>query len=365
MYSPSVASFDQTTMKCIGYEIPEKVHEYAFNGEMAHCSGKVDLQVTKNHNLFCSTSGSVIRRLNPSYILVQADKLNRNDKPAYKSPMRMRVVSLGVVNDNFSGMYMKFGDNYVDFARLVGFFIGDGYAYSSSKNSIYFHLKRDRKVKYLVDTCNKLGLYMYINEKNNSYRVSSPGIGTFFSDTCYSDRDKVIPHMFFNAKQEEVDGLLDGLKNSDGSIKRNTWVYDTTSEKLANQLQALGFIYGYSFSINSPDDYLYRLNLNSYLDVHINDSRTTTKFTDVGYNGKIYCVSVSTGLVCVRRGNGLPVLCGNSPFEHLAVWEKNPIVNALCSREDDVKDGYGWSNARGYLEDYNTVPPLTNTDKVV
>lgn len=39
-----------------------------------------------------------------------------------------------------------------------------------------------------------------------------------------------------------------------------------------------------------------------------------------------------------------------SPFEHSATWVKNPIKSALCSKENDMMNIYGWENVRASLE---------------
>ena len=42
------------------------------------------------------------------------------------------------------------------YGELIGFWLGDG-CYSTCKNKLVFHLKKERKVKYLEQLCFELG----------------------------------------------------------------------------------------------------------------------------------------------------------------------------------------------------------------
>ena len=118
-------------------------------------------------------------------------------------------------------------------AQLLGFFLGDGH---STGTQTSFHLKLPRKIRYLAS------IYPAIRKgSNNQYLIDDPSLAKFFREECYTaDKQKTMPKSFMEMSPEQREGLLDGLKNSDGSLKRNTWVYDTSSRHLADQIQAIG-----------------------------------------------------------------------------------------------------------------------------
>lgn len=150
-------------------------------------------------------------------------------------------------------------------AQLLGFFLGDGH---STGTQTRFHLKRPRKISYLTS------IYPTVRKgKNNQYLIESPSLAKFFREKCYTtDNQKTMPNGFMEMSPEQREGLLDGLKNSDGSLKRNTWVYDTSSKYLADQIQAIGHTFNLVVSVNlraSLDHYTHnyaaRLNFSNRL----------------------------------------------------------------------------------------------------
>ena len=42
-----------------------------------------------------------------------------------------------------------------------------------------------------------------------------------------------------------------------------------------------------------------------------------------------------------------------SPFEHSAGWVEFPHASAVCSKPEDMRDNWGWENARAYFERQN------------
>lgn len=135
---------------------------------------------------------------------------------------------------------------------------------------------------------------------------------------------KKFPDWALKTSAEEASAILEGLRNSDGSNKRNTWVYDTTSQSVADTLQALLHINGKTGSISyrkTPTGFCIRINVSNRIHprVEVNQSGRSLTYSDefVHYNGTVHCVTVTTGAVLVRR-NGKVVVSGNSPFEHQA-----------------------------------------------
>ena len=133
-----------------------------------------------------------------------------------------------------------------EFARLVGFFAGDGVRpeYSSDDSllryklsgQIRFKLKRDRKIDFLYSI---KGIEVQ-KRASDRYVINLPGIGRWFSRHCYNEQgEKKLPRGYLTLTKQEVEGLLDGLKNSDGHVMGKNWRYSSSSTYLLDQIQAL------------------------------------------------------------------------------------------------------------------------------
>jgi intein/homing endonuclease len=240
------------------------------------------------------------------------------------------------------------------FMRLMGFFVGDGY--TPGGNQISFHLKKQRKIDFL----HSLG-FPTRELAHNKLVVEMPGLGNWFRSNCYlSDRQKKIPEWALALSDVQAEALLDGLRNSDGSSRRRTWVYSTTSQQVADVLQALLHLHGkvgsFSFT-NYNGGRAIRVNVSERVTprVETNQSGRSLSYEESfrAYEGMVYCATTSTGALLVRR-NGHVVVSGNSPFEHVAqamsdyAWAKyaRELSEAWIQRRVPVGNLWGWKQYR-------------------
>jgi thymidylate synthase (FAD) len=135
---------------------------------------------------------------------------------------------------------------------------------------------------------------------------------------------KCLPQNYLKLEKECVSFLLDGLRNSDGTDRGNTWSYSTTSHFLASQLQALAAVNNFKFNcfreVKQKENHndLYCLLATGRLSPRVEMNQKTRSRTYkeewVDYTGEIHCATVSTGALIVRRNNKVAV-CGNC-LEH-------------------------------------------------
>jgi hypothetical protein len=317
----------------VSFERPVSLHSYPYRGKLYTLSGQqLDLKVTPNHRLVVSK-----RLANGSWSVFGFEAAEEvAGSPRMHKKCGVMRNGLPVAN--------PWGIHPVAFARLVGFFVGDGSV--AWNNSISFHLKKARKVEWL------LGLGLPVSEgSGGKYYVKLPGIGKWFLDRCYdADGNKVLPADYLFSTTEEVSGLFDGLRHSDGSAKRRTWVYYTTSAPLVDQIQAIAHTRGMVASVSSPKSDYYRINFSTRTCPRIETgqkgrSRSYTESWEE-HDGMVYCATVTTGALIVRRNRKVSV-CGNSPFEHCA-----------RARGDDARCG----NFRGY-DQYRKLLPNENREE--
>ena len=129
--------------------------------------------------------------------------------------------------------------------------------------------------------------------------------------------------------------LLESMVIGDGHYMKNgTMRYDTSSIKLANDFQKLALHSGYSAnmyikykkgheSYSSTRNEIFRQSVDAYrltivksqnhplVNKNIKKDKSNAQDYLKHYEGKVYCCTVPSGIVYVRR-NGIPVWTGNS-----------------------------------------------------
>lgn len=316
--SDKLACFNPEDATLKGFEYPEKIHKRYVNENLIKFTHKkCDLLVTEGHRLYCSISNSKEKRINPVFEVLHANDTLNTGKQVWESPIRMK--SCGY-NKNYEEK--EFDAIY----SLFGFFIGDGYVRkdikTESSNILNFRLKRDRKVKYLKDICNKINLEV-IELACDKYNVILPDEikAIEFRKMFYnSNGEKTIPLDMMEMSNAQFEYFLEGLINSDGDYtnKESNTTYFTTSKELKDRLQALCSINGRPVTVKKNKKNVYVLNIcrERSSSPMFNDSRGTSKVEKVKYEGNVYCATVSTGLLMIRR-RGLTTLSGNcSILEH-------------------------------------------------
>lgn len=312
-----LAAYDTKT-GLVNFECPSAVQHWDYVGKMYHLEGQaLDFLVSPDHRMIVQSrknDGSWSER----YAITAED--------AFSKPVRYST------SGNLSENERIFIDTPIDnpsFWALVGFWVGDGDSYTS-QNTLRFHLKRKRKIEYLQNLCEELGLDFYPTQ-NDRYVVSYPNIGQWMQRNClyslYATFLKKLPNGYLKLEKDCVSNLLDGLRNSDGTSRRNTWSYSTTSYELASQLQAIAALNNLKFTCVKEvrsneyhnDIYYLRLTDRIYPRVEISQSTRSRTYSEqwVDYEGKIHCATVSTGALIVRRNDKVAV-CGNC-LEHPAI----------------------------------------------
>ncbi len=233
------------------------------------------------------------------------------------------------------GANYSIGDNSkkCDYFKLIGFYLGDGFL--RSKNQIAFRLVRERKIKYLENILNRLNIPFKKNKKglttadNQVYEFIFEK--SYFSKAeVYIDVNKKAKDKFFKVNElinltiEEKAGLLDGLINSDGSIKkdREQIEFGSTSLALCQLVEALASFFNYDCHFVKKF-HCYHVKLYGF------KSRTSLEarkqyFYQQEYSGEVFCTTSSTGLLMVRGASeDYSFICGNSsPFEFCNITYK-------------------------------------------
>jgi len=315
------------------YEHPTALQVFDHSGDMYKVShGGVDLLVTPNHKMF-------VKRIErkPSGKQGWQDNWNLEAAEALgdHSMIRYRKHSKHSESRCSSFNHLGFGEirDRLAFASFCAFFIGDGHAGGTAANGVTFHLRKQRKIDYLAGLCFRLG-WVVENLANDTFVVRGDDFRARFRDSFYDNNEKSAPDWFVYQDSEFCKAALDGFRQSDGTAKRGTWSFCTTSELIREAFQAIAVHAGESVSVGQPrltdnpnHKPLHRLMICSRMrEPVINQGKINTSREQ--YVGKVYCATTRTGVLMVRR-NGKICLSGNStPFEFAgAVFEiQAPIM---------------------------------------
>jgi len=180
-----------------------------------------------------------------------------------------------------------------------------------SGSKIYnFHFKKQRKIERMENILNEAGLYYTKsfgndNDTNISVRVPNEIIATKHFNEWVNVSD---------ITQEWACSFIEELQYWDGSKKSdNSILYSTVNSKNADLAQIIGIVAGYKTKLIKITRDITRQDL--YTVRFVKNSRYTSAEKIVPekkyYDGYVYCVTVPTGLLIVRRNGGVTI-CGNS-----------------------------------------------------
>ncbi len=302
------------------YELPRELIRRQHAGKMYRVDhGGVDLLVTENHRMLVkrivpASMGPKRQDWGGSWDLVTAEELGNHSMIRYRKHAAQRT---NPAIDLAAGKVAPFFPLHSDpqaLLRLIGFFIGDGHASREGlRNGVSFHLKKLRKIAFLREVCAELGWELGELAGNN-YVVRAEGLAQIFRTQFYDDdSQKKIPSYLLHLNESDASAVLDGLRASDGSIKRGAWKYFSSSKQVADAVQLLVLHAGGAAHVHSTQ-YIHRVMVLSRMtEPVINQGKKNTSWID--YDGEVFCAHTRTGVLIVRR-NGKIVLSGNStPFE--------------------------------------------------
>lgn len=343
------------------YHTPTNAHLYNYTGDMYHFHNKkIDIKVSPNHRMWASTrevfyyGSSESREAKWSnWRLVEAKDL----KMSYSHKFRSEVNWKG--NDDIKYVNISGKDVPVElYLEFLGYLLSEGCLYTDEKYKFTVEYcqsipKFYEEMKLCAENFGKIiDVNCYETVKNNSL------LNKGWSDTAsFKFNDKALYNHFLSAigtngnttsAFKKIPGwvkelsprllkiLIKSLRMGDGSFTSNNdgtqgSAYFTTSEQLANDVYEIVFKSGDTPVLSHHDDKrviksgkrkkLYKIHWSSnkngrfpLVNKYSTNSRTkekTSNFNIEKYDGKIWCLTVPTGLFITRR-NGKITIQGNS-----------------------------------------------------
>jgi thymidylate synthase (FAD) len=219
------------------------------------------------------------------------------------------------------------GVDLVSLFKVAGFFFGDGCrSQSKDPKCLRFRLRRARKIAYLK-SCG----FAVKETKGDRFVLRDATVSRWIHKHFQAEEGKRVPSFIMSLPEGLFQAFADGLKNSDGTAKRQTWAFDSVEKAALDVIQAAFHLNNQAASLtlnNSNEGDIHknhkpcwRLHVSSrepYARAEVNQqgrTRGTEKL--IPYEGNVYCATVSTGALLVRRNNK-PVVCGNC-LEHPSI----------------------------------------------
>ncbi len=326
-------------------KINEKI-EYNYTGDIHfYNSQNVDLCVTSNHNMlikkFDVKKPDNFKLLPSENIKVNRVKMTKrfnydkeiNDTITIKGFEYTRKNNLGI---DYKKKTEDLTFNRKTFYKFMAWYLSDGcVTYDKNENKYVISISQtpcDKNIKNgTIDEIMSIIRDLGFNPRYDSNRYikfNNMTLGKFLKELGLSYQKYIPLDIFDSFNKEYAKEFIETYLKGDGGIDNNGCgkLY-TTSKKLADQLQILCFIAGYSAKIISRDDrgetticgkkvnvnhIHYNVNISMSNKRNIEPQITLSKHLNVEkvINKKVYCVNVPNHIIFVRR-NGICIWCGN------------------------------------------------------
>ena len=321
------------------YENPTELIEFDCDEELYYIkNNQVDLAVTLNHRMYIGN------REGKNYkIQLAKDIINKR----VKYLKNVEKFNEDKNNEYFILNELKTNKNIFEekkldmnaFLPIFGIWIAEGWVDGTS--SVYFATHKQRVKDKLEESFKLLG-YNVLKQKDkkndeifNRWVVNDKQLFSVFKDISKGAINKYLPDWVWNLNMEQSKLLLESMVIGDGHYMKNgTMRYDTSSIRLANDFQKLALHAGYSANMyikykKGHESYSYTRNeifrqtVDAYrltivksqnhplVNKNIKKDKSNAQDYLKHYEGKVYCCTVPSGIVYVRR-NGIPVWTGNS-----------------------------------------------------
>lgn len=325
-----VMSVDENLNGVMTY--PNKIIKKNFSGELVKFQNRNYFSMTTpKHNLVYSIDGKMYKK--------EADQMPSNI-PNAKIPMAISHdgVGVGLSNDQLSLLIAVSADGTLDNRK-------------NGNKYVRIQFKKDRKIKRFEKILNSNGIE-YIKTTHKSRKDY-----TFFGFTAPTWlTTKIFNHDFLVLMtQEQKNFFISEILHWDGNTVPNRNQIEYSSKEYSNALfiQTLSHLCGYNSTI------MHRSNkYGEWYKVSILFGKNSSSWQNkdkekeyVPYDGKVYCVSVDSGMILVRQGGRISV-SGNC--DSLSLYE--------AGFYNSVSIPFG-SNSSSWIE-YN-YEWLNNFDKIV
>lgn len=266
---------------------PIKYIKQQYNGDMVHYKdyfGKIDLIVTPNHRMIFDKNGTIGEQF-------------ARDCTFYYNKDIIRSAAAHNMSRHITPL-----------EQLKLAFQSDG-SYNTKGSNIRFQFSKQRKIDRLISILNACDLSYKIYNSSDGRTSFDINIGgnKFLKDLSWIDTRNLCS-TWCKEVIEEI-SYWDGTRRNEGRIK-----FDTTNADVIKVIEIIAISAGYGCLVSVYEDNRSELFNDVYTAHILKDNLLGGQSISkeiISYSGYVYCVTVPSGKILVRR-NGGQLVCGNS-----------------------------------------------------
>lgn len=212
--------------------------------------------------------------------------------------------------------------SWSDWCEFMGWFVSEGNVKRNHNNPVTVVITQDpkanprewQKIKDCLTRCFGANGFS-INYRDTSFRIHSAPLAKLLAHMT-SSYNKYVPVDIKESSPDNLQTFLDALIDGDGTRKENgSFVLYTHSKKLADDVCEIATKLSYTWSLRTQTQKLngttqYRVCIFNHKEYfgHLVERKD---WKTIQYDGQVWCPSVSTGFIVVRR-NGKVCISGNT-----------------------------------------------------
>lgn len=332
------------------FEKPSALVQFDVDGPMVRWKNRsIDILVTPNHNMYVQKQRAA-RKKSDEYEFILAEdctqsqySIKRTGSWTGQSPEYFVLPgnewSTGIGVRHTPEIKVPF-DKWCSF---LGIYMAEGYSGKHQAHIAQSHPGKCEKVKALLD-----GLPFRVDRVEHGFRINCAQLARVVKPFGRS-HEKRVPDYIKGARPEHIAEFLDAFSVGDAHEQANgSRMFYTSNKGLADDLQELmlrcgsvGVIKGLKkkealSQINGRTIYQRRTAYVVY-----ERKRKTQSWLDardrkiVDYKGKVYCATVSSHVLFVRR-NGKPLWCGNTVIKYVKQSQSKLFKETLAKVEQQL-----------------------------
>ena len=357
-YTDKVCSLDAETEE-IKYFNPENIVIYPYKGKMLKINHKsLDFLITPNHRVVYKKD----KNIGLSKIKIdRADKIDGQllripRSGIWKSKKSIKYFILpSYSNKWFNGIglrkYIKqdFKIKMNDWLEFFGWWIAEGcVGYSKNKKGekkptrVLISQKNKANLDEIKNVIKRIGFNYYEQKYDSANVIEIQNVQlAHYLEQFGKCNKKFIPKELKFLSRKQLGILFTTMMKGDGSFKNNIpKMYYSKSYRLISDMQEIVMKLGMAATIGKQDD-TYYISIAQQTNTTVNPKIKTNnrnKYEWIDYKGEVYCCTVPTGIIMVRR-NGKAAWSGNTMGEYgtpnIDITE-GPINIKFREREDIV-----------------------------
>ena len=326
-YEDEVCCLDAKTER-IGYHHPTNIVAYPYKGPMMRIATQnMDFLITPNHRVVYRWDGGAIhlgeacKVFGRNFSIPKSGSWDEPDVEAFELPQAEVPTYFGHHKVEVAQAFRM-----DDWLRFFGWYIAEGCVRRRSGEPTAAYLCQEEgspKADVLQRAMSGLGYNVAVSRLTDKLRprtmlnfeISNNHLASYLQQFGVS-ASKYIPTILKNLSRRQLRILFDSLMLGDGSVHKRTgsMYYHSKSTRLLDDVQEIAIKLGYGATVytNRSKGYTQKY---LCISMHPNAAVTRQSQTWEDYNGVVYCCTVPTGIIMVRR-NGRAAFSGNTMGEY-------------------------------------------------